>query len=103
MKIDFSQQIVDLDGEPAAFSHKHPVATLGLVAADALLAQTKPGDAPPTNIELIEAFDLARRVHRSAPDTEITPEELVLIKDKITKHQVLPLVSGQALSLLSGF
>lgn len=94
MKIDFSQKLCNLDGQPLKDGDKD--VTLSLVASTALL-QADPDDKS-SGPEKARCFDVAQRVYKGGV-CEVSAEEITLIKDKIGRAYS-PIVVGPAYRFL---
>jgi hypothetical protein len=99
--IDFQKKPLDLDGKP--FDGEP---TLGTVATRALLAPTPPGPRGETvtlpGDQLVKLYAFAQRIHAAKEPMEVSPEELVLLRDKIATAYQNPAVVGPCFGLLSG-
>lgn len=103
MKINFDSNFKDLDGNEVKDRQvgldgkiTESVATLGRVAANALLAITD-ADRDMTGEIKVKRYDLAMRVIRG--DISLKAEEVADIKAAIGKHYS-PLIVGQAWRML---
>lgn len=96
MTIDFTQVLMDMDGEPLTQVKKangEPVKiTLGGVCVDALLAQIP--DEKMDGKESFERFNLANRIHGASEPVDIAAEDIAKIK-ACTGKLYLPLIVGQ--------
>lgn len=89
---DFSQPILDLKDQPVLVQGA-PL-TLGIVAANALLADEK----GLTGTQKIERFELAKKIY-SGGSLELSEEERVRIKELVEKNYP-PLVYARVIELL---
>lgn len=96
MKIDFTTQFQSLDGNPLVNQDSNPI-LLSLICVNSLLA---PSDKPQSGEQKLKIWQLSKRISQATEPLEITPEELVLIRDEVARSQP-PLLSGQAWELLS--
>ena len=101
MKINLSQQLVDMEGKPLPKQNEDEVIigvlTLGDVCKRSLLTQR--GDSPPlTPKEQGERWDLFKKI-RDAKDYDFEAEEIVLLKERIRELYTV-LVVGQCIDLL---
>lgn len=104
MKIDFSRKLLTLDGKPIAFElnadgEVTEYGTLGNIAKRALMAP-RPDGTPANGMEALQLFSLAMRIHESEGPTEVTAEEITLIKSRIAEGFNAPLLAGQAWAML---
>lgn len=99
MKIDFSQQMCDIDGTPISNDKDDGAATLGLISVNALLAAFADEQALP-GTDKVRRYELARKVRKGGV-VEVTAEDAALIKQLIGKAYA-PLVVGQAWGMLDG-
>lgn len=104
MAIDFNAKFKDLDGNEVKDRQvgldgklTESVATLGRVAANALLAMTD-ADKDMTGEIKVKRYDLAMRVIKGAA-VSLKAEEIADIKAAIGKHYG-PLIVGQAWRML---
>lgn len=88
MKIDFTQPILDLDGNETGL-------TLGEVSKHAVLSALQ-GDEHMPATEKVSLFELALKVKMN---DELSVEDVAAIKGRIGKA-CLPLVVGRAFALL---
>lgn len=107
MKIDVTQQLTELDGEPllepvavcqqcGQMTGGKPV-TLRSVATRALMMQAQGGKNPPAE-DKVARYHLAMRIHgEDSPD--LSPEEIVLVRQQVGE-QYQPLVVGQVWEML---
>lgn len=103
MKLDFSQQLRNLDGSPmvesAPGSDVSVKVTLGIVAANALLAPDDPS-AKQSGDDKARAYSLATRVY-GASELDITVDDASFIKKRV--GQSMPtIVVGQVYELIDG-
>jgi hypothetical protein len=97
MKIDFSKPILTVNDEPMARSNvdTSPV-DLAWVAVTSLLADSDEGyDAK------VRAFALARRINGGG-EQDITPEDSIIIRDRISKAFKNVTVVARAVEALNG-
>ena len=99
MKIDLTQKLVTLDGAEMPTSQdggKTTVPlTLGVVCVEALLRPNEQ-DSP---VRKMEAYELARAMHKAA-QVDVTPEQVVWLREKLYAAWPMPLVSAQASKML---
>jgi len=104
MLVDFSQTILDLDGERMQLEVKKkgrsPFLTLSIVSTNALLSRF-PDEQGITGEEMETRYDLADKIRASEDKIEINPEELVLLRKLIAKGQG-PLIATRARRMLNG-
>lgn len=120
MLVDFTQEILDLDnkqllidqyscldtngniiivnGQPKMEGGR-PL-TLAIASADALQTPFK-GEESLSGDKKLERFKLACKIHGEKLPIEVTPEEVVLIKDLISKKYAV-VVYGRACDMLKG-
>jgi hypothetical protein len=101
MKINFKQVLKDLDGNEIKIrtgEKEEKTSTLGLVSANALLAELQGENL--SGVSKIKNYELAVIVY-SAKDTDLTAEEIVLIKERIAKIYGA-LIVGQTSKMLEG-
>lgn len=98
MKLDFSQQLTDLDGNPLQDGppNARRDATLGYLAATALLAADP--QKPESAEDKVRAYDVAVRVYKGG-EQEVSAEDISLIKRKVGE-QMTPIVVGQMYRIL---
>lgn len=101
MKINFKQTFKDLDGKEIKIKtgeKEENVVTLASVSANALLAELQNENL--SGVAKIKNYELAVVVY-SAKEIDLTAEEVVLLKERITKtHGTL--IVGQANKMLEG-
>lgn len=79
MKIDFSEVLMDLDGEtPLRIEGDKPL-TLRLACVSALLNPRR----PISGVQQCDDFDLAERIKESDTTLDLTAEQIVTLKDRI--------------------
>lgn len=96
MKLDFTQEIKDLDGKPIKDA-KDVSLTLKAVAINALLTQLE-GENP-SGEEKAKSYALALKINDGV--TEVSIDEAARLKAAIGKLYT-PLVVGRAFELLEG-
>lgn len=119
MKVDFTQTLYDLDGEPVENNTKpeldaegkpkqqvYPAMRLGDACAMPLShAKTNEKGEPIDIATAIKLYSLAARIKDSmkpmVKQPDLTSEDIVLIKAMLPK-QWLPLIAGQSALLLEG-
>ena len=94
MKVDFSQTINSLDGQPL-MGPGNVTVTLGLIAVNAILEGEK---SMPTN-EKVRRYDLAMAIHAAKGPLELLEADLDMIRKAVEEHPS-PLVVGQASRML---
>lgn len=103
MKIDFSQPLLSLDGEPltAPAAGGEPKAwTLGTASATALLVNAAPLDGKVSVDEVLKRDALARRIHAGG-EHELTASEASQVQELLVRV-FEPILSGQACRMLNG-
>ena len=91
-KIDFSKSFIDLDGKEV-IDNNAPMTFKSIVSR--LLAMCKSDD------KVMERWELAQRIYKSEGEMEITPSQIVLIKNAIKESNLTTLVAGQIYHLLN--
>ncbi len=94
MKVDFSQKVTNLNGQPLITEGAE--CTLKLVACAALLDGGAPNTAP--QIKRLR-YQVAKRVFQSEGPIDVSDWEMKEIKALIGSH-IIPLIMGGALDLL---
>ena len=94
MKVNFSQVLLDLEGNALKDGGKD--VTLGAMAAQALLAADP--NTPESGEEKARAYDVATKVYRGG-EVELSVEDVSLTKKKIGQHMTA-IVVGQAFRML---
>ena len=84
MKVDFSQELIDIDGTPIEapehLAKKQKIVTLRLAAIEALLHFDPTKDNTGTN--KYRCWKLAKMIHRNGP-VEVPIEDAAFLKEKI--------------------
>lgn len=96
MKIDFSKQLVNLNGEPLKEDASNKPVTLGYVIVNALLADNP--REPLDGTEKLERYELAKAIYKGERN-DLSAEEVVLIKQLVGKL-LSTLVVGQIFEML---
>lgn len=103
MKIDFSQPINNLEGEPMQTridAERIVPLTLARVVTESLLSADESSKGM-TGAKKAELFTLAMRVHSAAEPVDLKPEEVTTIRERIGAV-CTTLVCGRAFELLNG-
>lgn len=103
MKIDFSQPILNLEGESMQTridSDRIVPLTLAHVVTESLLSADESVKGM-TGAKKAELFALAMRVHGAASEIDLKPEEVTTIRERIGAV-CTTLVCGRAFELLNG-
>lgn len=108
MKINFSQSITNLAGEPLKerdenLKETDKAITLSAICVNSLLAILPDAQGRPqvvTGQEKVKRFQLAQKINRGG-EIELETEEIAKIKDMVGKVQNV-LVTGQAFKMLEG-
>ncbi|WP_156419250.1 hypothetical protein [Aureimonas sp. AU12] len=106
MKRDFRIALYTFSGAPMSLRNDaegQPVpATVGDIAIEALTSPKIENGQPQTmtGIDHVKAYSLAQRIFEATDDVELTVEEVMLIKTRVSEHYVQPLLVGQVLLLL---
>lgn len=95
MKVDFSQEILDMSGVPIMDNGQ--IVTLRTISVNALLAPEQQIEGS----EKMKRFVLAQKVHDSDGEMELCIEDAKLIKEQIGKN-FATLVVGRAWKMLEG-
>ena len=98
MKIDFSQELLNLKGEPLLDQDTNKPVTLSIVCVEALLAVDK--TAVVEGVEKLSRYNLALAIHKGDKDS-LTAEEVVLLKELVGKYYSTIIV-GQVYTMLDG-
>lgn len=98
MKVDFAQNMTMLDGEPMrrSITDEQP-ATLAWVSITALLA-----DSDDSVDAKVRAFSLAKRINEALGPVDLTPEEVIVVRDRIGKVFKSVTVVARAVEMLNG-
>ena len=91
-KIDFTKSLIDLDGKEV-IDNNSPMTFKGIVSR--LLAMCKADD------KVMERWELAQRIYKSEGELEVTPSQILLIKNAIKESNLTTLVAGQIYNLLN--
>ena len=91
-KIDFTKSLIDFDGKEV-IDNNAPMTFKGIVSR--LLAMCKADD------KVMERWELAQRIYKSEGELEITPSQILLIKNAIKESNLTTLVAGQVYHLLN--
>ena len=91
-KIDFSKSFIDLDGKEV-IDNNAPMTFKSIVSR--LLAMCKSDD------KVMERWELAQRIYKSEGELEVTPSQILLIKNAIKESNLTTLVAGQIYHLLN--
>ena len=103
MKIDFSRELLALDGTNLLYDPER-LATLKLLAVHALTVAPPPGPRgvpePLSQVESFTRFCFAREIFSTTGPLEVTSEQITLLKDLIAANFPQPLFAGQAIEML---
>lgn len=91
-KIDFTKSLIDLDGKEV-IDNNAPMTFRSIVSR--LLAMCKSDD------KVMERWELAQRIYKSDSELEVTPSQILLIKNAIKESNLTTLVAGQIYHLLN--
>ena len=91
-KIDFTKPLLDLEGKEV-IDNNAPMTFKGIVSR--MLAMCKADD------KVMERWELAQRIYKSEDELEITPSQILLIKNAIKESNLTTLVAGQIYHLLN--
>ena len=91
-KIDFTKSLIDLDGKEV-IDNNAPMTFRSIVSR--LLAMCKSDD------KVMERWELAQRIYKSEGELEITPSQILLVKNAIKESNLTTLVAGQIYHLLN--
>ena len=91
-KIDFTKSLIDLEGKEV-IDNNAPMTFKSIVSR--LLAMCKSDD------KVMERWELAQRIYKSDGEMEITPSQILLIKNAIKESNLTTLVAGQIYNLLN--
>jgi len=89
MKIDFSQKLKTLTGETFKMDDKEIL--LSEMCVDALLATEQ--NEPIGGQEKMKRWEIAKKIHNKE-EVEITSEEITLIKERVGKILITPIVGS---------
>lgn len=99
MKLDLSRELVDMDGKTLPTSQDGGATTvpltLGIACVEALLRPNEKDSA----VQKMEAYELARKMHKAAA-ADVTPEQVVVLREKLNLAWPQPLISAQASKML---
>lgn len=98
MKVNLSQQIKNLDGETIKTDDKD--LTLGRVCVQALTTPLE-ADSKLAGEKVAARWKLIQRLHGGNGDTELTPEEVAEIRNRLPQTFTV-IVAGQAYEMLNG-
>lgn len=103
MKIDLTKKILTLDGAEMPTSQdggktSMPL-TLGVACVEALLRPAGPQDAQDSPMQKMEAYELARKMHKQS-EVDLTPEQVVMLRTKLHLAWPQPLIAAQAVKML---
>ena len=91
-KIDFTKALIDFDGREI-IDNDVPMTFKSIISR--LLAMCKADD------KVMERWELAQRIYKSEGEMEITPSQILLIKNAIKESNLTTLVAGQIYHLLN--
>ena len=91
-KIDFTKSLIDFDGKEV-IDNNAPMTFKSIVSR--LLAMCKADD------KVMERWELAQRIYKSEGEIEITPSQILLVKNAIKESNLTTLVAGQIYHLLN--
>lgn len=83
MKIDFSQEILSIDGKPTPLNDDHPSSTLRDICVTALDRPRDPNERLEAE-EKIKRARLAERIYRAKEPINLMAEEIALLKRLIS-------------------
>ena len=82
VKVDFSQLILNLDGEPVPVKLKESQPPRPMTLRDAAIeGLCRPTSAPLSGTEIHARFDLADRIKNGGDPVEVSSEDITLLKD----------------------
>ena len=91
-KIDFTKSLLDFDGKEV-IDNNAPMTFKSIVSRT--LAMCKADD------KVMERWELAQRIYKSEGEIEITPSQILLVKNAIKESNLTTLVAGQIYHLLN--
>ena len=91
-KIDFTKALIDFDGREI-IDNDVPMTFKSIISR--LLAMCKADD------KVMERWELAQRIYKSEGGMEITPSQILLVKNAIKESNLTTLVAGQIYHLLN--
>ena len=91
-KIDFTKSLVDFDGKEV-IDNNAPMTFKGIVSR--MLAMCKADD------KVMERWELAQQIYKSEGEIEITPSQILLVKNAIKESNLTTLVAGHIYHLLN--
>ena len=91
-KIDFTKSLIDFDGKEV-IDNNAPMTFKSIISR--LLAMCKSDD------KVMERWELAQQIYKSEGEMEITPSQILLIKNAIKESNLTTLVAGQIYHLLN--
>ena len=100
MKSDFTQTLKMIDGtamKDVDSTGAAVDATLKLAVVNALLAPQKQEES---GVEKIKKYELAKMIYKSEGETDITAEDITLIKKAVEKAFPSPMIVGQVNEML---
>lgn len=100
MKIDFTQKLVTLDGNAVKdvdVNGEAIDATMKLAIVNALLAPQK---EEVSGVEKIKKYELAKMIFKSEGETDVTAEDITMIKKAVEKAFPSPMIVGQVNEML---
>ena len=91
-KIDFTKSLLDFDGKEV-IDNNAPMTFKSIISR--LLAMCKSDD------KVMERWELAQQIYKSEGEIEITPSQILLVKNAIKESNLTTLVAGQIYHLLN--
>ena len=91
-KIDFTKSLLDFDGKEV-IDNNAPMTFKSIVSR--LLAMCKSDD------KVMERWELAQQIYKSEGEMEVTPSQILLVKNAIKESNLTTLVAGQIYHLLN--
>ena len=91
-KIDFTKSLVDFDGKEV-IDNNAPMTFRSIVSR--MLAMCKSDD------KVMERWELAQQIYKSEGEIEVTPSQILLVKNAIKESNLTTLVAGQIYHLLN--
>lgn len=98
MLVDVSRNLVQMNGNPLMDTNEKGEAVEATVKTAIVNAVLSPVQNE-KGIDKVKKYELAKRIYQVEGEIELTPEEVVLIKDRVGELYT-PLIVGQVLELL---
>ena len=105
MKLKINQVLQEMDGSPIQVSGKPPMTLKDVITGSLLSIARNPQTGQPeyeSEKDKFDKYELVRKIRDKKIEVDLKAEEVALIKKLIGKHQVSPLIVGEAFEMIEG-